>query len=115
MRHCTCIHTVTSLTPNYSSNILLDGCMRAKVADFGISKPMPPLPTDKSYIKVLSFRGTRGYAADEYLDGELSTKLDVFSFGVVFHDMYIVRHSILDIIHVHCIGGDGNIQWEEGL
>ena len=57
--------------------------MRAKVADFGLSKPMPPFPADKSYVKVTSVRGTRGYAADEYFDGELSTKLDVFSFGVV--------------------------------
>ena len=66
-----------------SSNILLDGHMRGKVADFGLSKPMPPVPANKSYIKVTSFRGTRGYTADEYLDGEMSTKLDVFSFGVV--------------------------------
>ena len=41
-----------------SSNILLDSCLRAKVADFGLSKPMPPLPAEKSYVKVTSFRGT---------------------------------------------------------
>ena len=63
-----------------SSNILLDCYLRAKVADFGLSKQMPSLPDDK---KVTSFRGTRGYMADEYLDGELSTKLDVYSLGVV--------------------------------
>ena len=66
-----------------SSNILLDCYLRAKVADFGLSKQMPSLPDDKSYVKVTSFRGTRGYMADEYLDGELSTKLDVYSLGVV--------------------------------
>ena len=53
------------------------------MADFGLSKLVPPLPANKSYIKVTSFRGTRGYTADEYLDGEMSTNLDVFSFGVV--------------------------------
>ena len=50
---------------------------------------MPSLPDDKSYVKVTSFRGTRGYMADEYLDGELSTKLDVYSLGVVsLHEVY---------------------------
>lgn len=44
---------------------------------------MPPLPPGKSYMRVASFRGSRPYAADEYLDGELGPKLDVFSLGVV--------------------------------
>lgn len=67
----------------YSSNILLDQCLRAKVADFGLAKMMPTLPPDKSYCRVESWRGSRAYAADDYYDGQLSPKLDVFSFGVV--------------------------------
>lgn len=63
------------------------------MADFGLSKPMPPLPAEKSYVKVTSLRGTRGYTADEYLDGELSTKLDVFSFGVVRKSVYVLSEG----------------------
>jgi serine/threonine protein kinase len=66
-----------------SSNILLDNCLRAKLADFGLAKVMPTLPPDKSYLRVDSVRGSRAYIADEYFEGELSPKLDVHSFGVV--------------------------------
>ena len=66
-----------------SSNILLDECMRAKISDFGLAQELPELPADKSYLSVTSFRGSRTYAADEYFDGQCSTKLDVFSLGVV--------------------------------
>ena len=55
----------------------------AKVSDFELAKYMPTPLADKSYVKVDSFRGTRAYAADEYMDGQVSPKLDVFSFGVV--------------------------------
>lgn len=57
--------------------------MQAKISDFGLAKEQPSIPDGKSYIKVESMRGSRGYEADEYYDGQLSTKLDVFSFGVV--------------------------------
>ena len=53
------------------------------MADFGLAKMIPTLPPDKSYCRVESWRGSRAYAADEYYDGQLSPKLDVFSFGVV--------------------------------
>ena len=72
------------MAQSFGANILVDAAMRAKISDFGLSKHMPSLPPGKSYAKVKSFRGTRGYAADEYFqDHELSPKLDVFSFGVV--------------------------------
>jgi len=57
--------------------------MQAKISDFGLAKEQPSIPDGKSYVKVESMRGSRGYEADEYYDGQLSTKLDVFSFGVV--------------------------------
>lgn len=66
-----------------SSNILISEYMHTKIVDFGLAKYMPQRPPDKTYVKVNSFCGTRGYAADEYMDGQLSPKLDVFSFGVV--------------------------------
>lgn len=57
--------------------------MQAKISDFGLAKEQPSIPDGKSYVKVESMRGSRGYETDEYYDGQLSTKLDVFSFGVV--------------------------------
>ena len=59
---------------------------------------MPPLPDDKSYFRVISFRGTRGYVADEHFDGELSMKLDVFSLGVVSKMRCIIVQKLI-IIH----------------
>ncbi len=52
----------------------------AKIFDY---EELPHVSTGKSYVRVESVRGTRGYEADEYYDGQLSPKLDVFSFGVV--------------------------------
>ncbi len=71
--------------------------MHAKICDFGLAKELPHIPSGKSYARVESMRGTRGYEADEYYDGQLSPKLDVFSFGVVSETemcMYILSLSL---------------------
>ncbi|KAL3507755.1 hypothetical protein ACH5RR_033137 [Cinchona calisaya] len=64
-----------------SSNILLDSNMRAKIANFGLAK------SGCNAITV-HIVGTQGYIAPEYLtDGVVSTKMDVFSFGVVLLEL----------------------------
>ncbi|CAA2986487.1 nodulation receptor kinase-like [Olea europaea subsp. europaea] len=64
-----------------SSNILLDYSMSAKVADFGFSKYAPQEGDSGTSLEV---RGTAGYLDPEYYSTQhLSTKSDVFSFGVV--------------------------------
>ena len=63
--------------------MLLDANMHTKISDFGLAKEQPSMPDGKSYVKVEFMRGSRGYEVDEYYDGQLSAKLDVFSFGVV--------------------------------
>ncbi|RWW18481.1 hypothetical protein GW17_00017530, partial [Ensete ventricosum] len=63
-----------------ASNILLDGGWVPKIADFGLARLFPE---DQSDVKTRVV-GTNGYMAPEYvMRGSLSTKVDVFSFGVV--------------------------------
>ncbi|KAL8100175.1 serine/threonine receptor-like kinase NFP [Apium graveolens] len=71
-----------------SSNILLDGNMRGKIANFGLAKSGCNAIT-------MHIVGTQGYIAPEYLtDGVVSTKMDVFSFGVVLLELVSGREAI---------------------
>ena len=68
---------------SHSSNILLDGALRAKIGDFGFAMEMPKPTGGKSFVRTSSVCGTRGYVAPEFHQGEMGPKADVFSFGVV--------------------------------
>ncbi|KAL8481591.1 hypothetical protein ACS0TY_027381 [Phlomoides rotata] len=71
-----------------SSNILLDSNMRAKIANFGLAKSGCNAIT-------MHIVGTQGYIAPEYLaDGVVSTKMDVFAFGVVLLELVSGREAI---------------------
>ncbi|KAJ0578082.1 putative protein kinase RLK-Pelle-SD-2b family [Helianthus annuus] len=59
-------------------NILLDGALQPKIADFGLAK----LSGQNS--KVTRMRGTRGYMAPEWAHNlPITAKVDVYSYGVV--------------------------------
>lgn len=63
------------------SNILLDQDFRAKVSDFGLAKMGSDRINGQNSTRVL---GTTGYLAPEYAStGKLTTKSDVYSYGVV--------------------------------
>ncbi|EFJ36742.1 hypothetical protein SELMODRAFT_27461, partial [Selaginella moellendorffii] len=60
-----------------SANVLLDYSMRARVADFGLSKEL------SDDVAVSGFRGTFGYIDPQFIATKTFTeKSDVYSFGV---------------------------------
>ncbi|RWR72789.1 protein LYK5-like protein [Cinnamomum micranthum f. kanehirae] len=70
-----------------SSNILLDGNFRAKVANFGLARRSEEEGADGVHI-TRHVVGTQGYMAPEYLEhGLVTPKLDVFALGVVMLEL----------------------------
>ncbi|KAG6494310.1 protein LYK5-like [Zingiber officinale] len=74
-----------------SSNVLLDGELRAKVGGFGLARPVEDGETPQLTRHVV---GTQGYMSPEYLEhGLITPKLDVFAFGVVMLQLLSGREA----------------------
>ncbi|KAL6180899.1 hypothetical protein ACLB2K_047557 [Fragaria x ananassa] len=74
-----------------TSNVLLDSDFTAKLSDFGLAKMGPEGSETHVTTRVM---GTYGYAAPEYVStGQLTTKCDIYSFGVVLLELLTGRRA----------------------
>ncbi|ERM99852.1 hypothetical protein AMTRI_Chr02g259040 [Amborella trichopoda] len=94
-----------------SSNILLDRSMKARVADFGLSREAMVNP------QASNIRGTFGYLDPEYISTKSFTKKsDVYSFGVLLFELITGRNpqqGLMEYVELAAIHSEGKIGWEE--
>ncbi|KAF0905234.1 hypothetical protein E2562_003838 [Oryza meyeriana var. granulata] len=74
-----------------ANNILLDEDMDPKIADFGLARLLGGGHTQTKTTRVV---GTYGYMAPEYaIHGNVSPKIDIFSFGVLVLEIVTKRKN----------------------
>ncbi|KAJ0243576.1 Calcium/calmodulin-regulated receptor-like kinase 2 [Hirschfeldia incana] len=88
-----------------SANILLDHSMRAKVADFGLSKEMV-------FDRMNSgLKGTHGYMDPTYIStNKYTLKSDIYSFGVIILELITAIHpqqNLMEYINLASMSPDG--------
>ncbi|KAF3787086.1 Serine/threonine-protein kinase 10 [Nymphaea thermarum] len=78
-----------------SANILLNDKLEAKIADFGLSKPVA---SEGVTHVTTAIRGTPGYWDPEYCGNCcLNEKSDVYSFGIVLLELVSGKRHLIDV------------------
>lgn len=94
-----------------SSNILLDQTMRARVADFGLSRE------EMVDGHASNLRGTFGYLDPEYISSRTFTKKsDVYSYGVLLFELIAARNplqGLMEYVELAAMNAGGGTGWEE--
>lgn len=94
-----------------SANILLDKSLRAKVADFGLSKE------EVFDGRNSGLKGTYGYMDPDYMStNNYTKKSDIYSFGIILFELITAinpQQGLMDYINLAAIGGDGKADWDE--
>ncbi|XVF81785.1 hypothetical protein PTKIN_Ptkin15bG0184200 [Pterospermum kingtungense] len=88
-----------------SANILLDQSMRAKVADFGLSRE------EVSDGRKSGIKGTYGYIDPVYIStNKFTMKSDVYSFGVIIFELITAIHphqNLMEYVNLAAMSPDG--------
>ncbi|KAF3777536.1 Calcium/calmodulin-regulated receptor-like kinase 1 [Nymphaea thermarum] len=94
-----------------SGNILLDKTMRARVADFGLSRE------EAVSQRANDIRGTYGYLDPDYISTRSYTKKsDVYSFGVLLFELITGKNpnqGLLELVDLAALNAEGKGGWEE--
>ncbi|XP_019185409.1 PREDICTED: calcium/calmodulin-regulated receptor-like kinase 2 [Ipomoea nil] len=88
-----------------SANVLLDHAMRAKVADFGLSREEVKDGSNSG------LKGTFGYIDPAYIStNKFTTKSDIYSFGVILFELITAIHphqNLMEYVNLAAMSPDG--------